>query len=620
MFSVLVISPNRETRRRLFDKEAIRVGSLGLNDLKLVGVGVEAEHLAIKVHGPGQFRVTGLGKSARFSLNGSSLIRGIANSGDLIEVGDHFLVVEHESVDQKVDRGSLLAAARLVLGLAEHLIEDPPLRKALKRLLDILIELFGASRALVLSIDAEGQNTPRTIAMIGDWPAGEPPRVSRTLLEKLLRTRAPILIADVLGDPELKFAQSVSVTVRSMIAGPVILDESIVGILYIESPNRAPAFGEDERKFLDQICRFVAQLVKKSRESEELKLESRRLLELHQRETEESSSLEDIAGDSSGVRDVREQILQVSPTDVTCLILGESGTGKELVARAIHNASKRAGRPFVAVNCTALPDTLAESELFGHVAGAFSGALKERLGRFELAHSGTLFLDEVGDLSPEVQAKLLRALQERVVQRVGESVDRPVDVRIVAATNAPLSDRIRDGRFREDLYYRLGVFTIRVPPLRDRPDDVISLADRFIHQFSRSLGRAPLRLDPEARQLLIDHKWPGNIRELKNVVEQAVVRESGVDLGARSLGFALKETAIPGRSWATTMDDASTLEKYGASFELARSRFEIEHLQESLRRHRGDMKRVLEETGLTKPTFYRKCASLGIDPAEYRKS
>jgi two-component system response regulator HydG len=234
-----------------------------------------------------------------------------------------------------------------------------------------------------------------------------------------------------------------------------------------------------------------------------------------------------LVGRSPAMLRVLEQIRRVAPTDGTVLVLGESGTGKELAARAIHAQSARREGPFVSVSCSAIPEGLLESELFGHERGAFTGAIRRKLGRFELAHQGTLFLDEVGEISPTIQVKLLRVLQERRFERVGGEETIEVDVRVVSATNRDLAARIADGAFREDLYYRLAVIPLTLPPLRDRPGDVEALAEWFVEKLAPRVGRRVVGFTPEALDLLRRHRWPGNVRELENVVEQALVFADG---------------------------------------------------------------------------------------------
>ncbi|HJS58582.1 MAG TPA: sigma 54-interacting transcriptional regulator [Vicinamibacteria bacterium] len=247
-----------------------------------------------------------------------------------------------------------------------------------------------------------------------------------------------------------------------------------------------------------------------------------------------------LLGRSPGLLEVRREIAQVAPTDTTVLILGETGTGKELVARALHGASRRRDRPLIVVNCAAIPASLIESEFFGHEKGAFTGATARREGRFALANGGTIFLDEIGELPLDLQPKLLRVLQEGEFEPVGGSHTRRVDVRVIAATNRDLDREVQDGRFRQDLYYRLNVFPLRVPPLRDRPEDVTLLASSFVRRFARKLGRPfePLGLDAMAR--LRAYAWPGNVRELQNVMERAMVASRD---GRLNLDRALPDTA-----------------------------------------------------------------------------
>ena len=257
-----------------------------------------------------------------------------------------------------------------------------------------------------------------------------------------------------------------------------------------------------------------------------------------------------LLGSSPAIESVRRAVGQVAATDATVLVTGETGTGKELVARMIRARSRRADAPFGAVNCGGFVAGLAASELFGHEAGAFTGAVRRRVGRFEAAHAGTLFLDEVGDLPPELQPLLLRVLQEKVVERVGgEGV--PVDVRLVAATNRDLTADVKAGRFRADLFYRLTVFPIHLPPLRDRREDVAELARAFLREFAEAHDRPARRLPPRVIQLLAAHDWPGNVRELRNVIERTVIVSDGPDLTVDPAWLApASAPAETGRTWA----------------------------------------------------------------------
>jgi formate hydrogenlyase transcriptional activator len=240
-------------------------------------------------------------------------------------------------------------------------------------------------------------------------------------------------------------------------------------------------------------------------------------------EIQAEQSFTSLIGDSRAMQQVRRAILQVAKTDSTVLILGETGTGKELIARAIHKISSRRERLLVKVNCAALPAGVIASELFGHEAGAFTGALKRRLGRFEIAHHGTIFLDEIGEIAPEIQVLLLRVLQERLIERVGGNDPLSVDVRVIAATHRDLDELVKQGRFRADLFYRLNVFPITVPPLRDRREDIPALVEHFVRHFTRRLSRAVPKVSAGCLELLMNYHWPGNVRELENILERALI-------------------------------------------------------------------------------------------------
>ena len=298
---------------------------------------------------------------------------------------------------------------------------------------------------------------------------------------------------------------------------------------------------------------------------------------------------------------------KVAPTGTTVLLTGESGTGKEVLARAIHHASPRAEGPFVALNCAALPETLIESELFGHERGAFTGADKLKRGRFELAAAGTLFLDEIGELAPAAQAKLLRVLQERRYERVGGTTTLEADIRLIAATNRDLERGVADARFREDLYYRLAVFRIHLPALRERGDDVLLLADHFVRQLGGNMGKPEPGLSREARDLLVAHSWPGNIRELQNAIERALILAQGELISAGQLGIAprLSRGAAPP---TTTSPEG---ERRTAAPALAD--MEKQMIVEALRRANGNKSRAAAALGLSRTQLLRRVRRFGLD-------
>ncbi|HET9595997.1 MAG TPA: sigma-54 dependent transcriptional regulator [Anaeromyxobacteraceae bacterium] len=336
-------------------------------------------------------------------------------------------------------------------------------------------------------------------------------------------------------------------------------------------------------------------------------------------EREEGASARDVTlpdmliGRSPAMVEVYKEIGRVARTEMTVLLMGESGTGKELVARAIHANSARARGPFVTVNMAAIPRDLMESELYGHEKGSFTGAVERRPGKFELANGGTLFLDEIGEMPVELQAKLLRVLQEREVDRVGGTRPLSVDVRIVAATNADLARSVEEGRFRRDLYYRLAVVPIRLPPLREREGDVILLARHFISKYGEQLKGRPLALGKDAEPLLLAHGWPGNVRELQNVIQRALLKLPGARLGAKELVGLLPSTAAADRGLAGLVDsilDAAPPE--GGRHAAAIAAVEAPLIAGALARTKGNQLRAAELLGMNRNTLRERMRALGM--------
>ena len=315
-----------------------------------------------------------------------------------------------------------------------------------------------------------------------------------------------------------------------------------------------------------------------------------------------------MVGESAGMQRLREQVAMAAPTNGRVLIFGENGTGKELVARNIHAMSLRRAGPFVEVNCAAIPEELIESELFGHVRGAFTGAVADRRGKFELAHGGTIFLDEIGDMSLKTQAKVLRVLQEQVMEAVGGSTRIKVDARVLAATNKDLRAEIRAGRFREDLYFRLNVVPISVPSLRDRRDDIPLLADHFMAMLAQEYGRRAKRFQPDAVEWLQRYTWPGNVRELRNVIERLMIMVSGDRVTSRDLLF-LDQAA--GAVAASDVQPESMMALHDA-----RDDFERQYILRALAAQHGNISRTADMLGVERSNLYRKMRAFGIAPRE----
>ena len=313
----------------------------------------------------------------------------------------------------------------------------------------------------------------------------------------------------------------------------------------------------------------------------------------------------DIIGESDGIVALRGQVDRAAPSKGRVLIFGENGTGKELVARRIHALSRRHAEAFVEVNCAAIPEELIESELFGHIKGSFTGAVADKLGKFDLANNGTLFLDEVGDMSLKTQAKVLRVLEEQRFESVGSNETRDVDIRVIAATNKNLEAEIEAGRFREDLYYRLNVIPFRVPPLRARREDIPLLADRFLTDYAEEYGQPAKQLSPEALALVVSHRWPGNVRELRNVCERLAIMASDVLIQAGDVESMVDASLTA----ATALDQDMSLRE-------AREIFERRLIMTKLREFNGNVRQAAEALDIERSNLYRKLKAYGIDPAE----
>ncbi|MGZ3713221.1 MAG: sigma-54-dependent transcriptional regulator [Bdellovibrionota bacterium] len=321
------------------------------------------------------------------------------------------------------------------------------------------------------------------------------------------------------------------------------------------------------------------------------------------KEVKKSWSFGSVIGKSDGMREIFDLVTRVSKATANILITGESGTGKEMVARAIHQSGPRSNKSFVAINCTAIPESLLESELFGHAKGSFTGAIQRKRGLFEEAEGGTLFLDEIGDMNVQLQSKLLRVIQERRVRAVGDNLDRPVDVRIVAATHKDLKAAIRDGRFREDLYYRLSVIPIAIPPLRNRREDIPPLAEHFLHKYSATNNARVKGFTKRAVAKLMEQKWEGNVRELENVVERAVVLCTGTLIDESDIPSAGTENAET--FFSTSIADFPTV-----------SQLEERYIKIVLEKTAGRKDKAAQILGMNRRTLYRKEREFGLVPAD----
>jgi Nif-specific regulatory protein len=410
-----------------------------------------------------------------------------------------------------------------------------------RKLLESALEVVPAEHGAVMLCgeDADDFNSIATGHRLAE--AEEPVQVSRTATRRALRERISLLSNDVLAQETLSPSESLRASqTRSLLAVPIVLLGKPLGVIYLYTLDPRVQFDENHLQLVTAIAGAAAPALENARRIESLEHETQRL-------QAEIDIEHDMVGESPKMREVYQFIGKVAATDSTVLVCGESGTGKELVARAIHRNSIRAGKPFVAINCAALMETLLESELFGHERGAFTGALAQKKGKLEVAEGGTVFLDEIGELAATLQTKLLRVLQEREFERVGGTRPIKVDIRLIAATNRDLNDAVAHRTFRQDLYYRLNVVSLTMPPLRERREDISLLANHFAAKHGMKSKRRIEGLSAEARRCLVNYDWPGNVRELENALERAIVLGAGERILPEDLPETLLEVPSPAR-------------------------------------------------------------------------
>jgi transcriptional regulator with GAF, ATPase, and Fis domain len=421
-------------------------------------------------------------------------------------------------------------------------------------------------------------------------------RVSEYVSNEVLASREAILAEDVARDRYLRSRESLSdLGATSLICAPIVFGDRVLGLIHLYCTNPHKALDAEDLEFAVAVAKQLGGVIHQMQRQVSLSAENRSLREQLHVESE-------LIGQSPAMKEIEQQIARVAGTNATCLIRGESGSGKELVARAIHYSSQRKDGPIVCLNCAALTETLLESELFGHEKGSFTGATEKKIGKFEAANHGTIFLDEIGEMNVGTQAKLLRILEGHPFERVGGSVPIRVDVRVVAATNQPLEQAIQEGRFRRDLFFRLNVVEIRVPPLRERKSDIPLLAEHFLRRFVRETGRKIRGFTPAALRKMEEYDWPGNVRELRNVVERAVALGTGPFLDVNDIWLSSLE--IPAA--AVSAANATTYRP------LSLEEVEKDHILKTLNYTDWNKSQAARILNIERSTLDRKINSYGL--------
>jgi transcriptional regulator with GAF, ATPase, and Fis domain len=534
----------------------VTIGREASNEIAITDPSVSRKHCLVSWQ-DGRFRVRDLDSRNGTLVNGAGVEEQWLQHGDEIAAGDScflFLLEDEEPAPaagrvefeeaQYTAETSLLHPRDVVYLQPDRLLRELPATSPVARnlnallkisrivhairdlnelqgqLLDLIFEIVPASRGAILLADKEGQQFNSTFGRARQAGQTQPVKVSRTIARRVLEQGIGILGSDVPGSEELREIESLAASeVRSMLCVPLTVFEQVIGCVYLDSDSVRNRLNEEHLQLVTAIAGISAVALANARRLQWLEQENARL-------TVEISQERSLVGEGARMKEVYQFLKRAAPTDSTVLIEGESGTGKELAARALHRHSPRANKAFVAINCSAIPETLLESDLFGHERGAFTGAASLKKGRLEVADGGVVFLDEIGELALSLQVKLLRVLQEREFERVGGIHPIKVDIRLIAATNCNLEQAVREGMFRQDLYYRLAVLKITMPPLRDRKDDIAMLARHFVRKHAKRFNVKPLPVSREALDCMVNYDWPGNVRELENAIERALVLAS----------------------------------------------------------------------------------------------
>ena len=612
MASLTVRSPDGKVRAVALHKRITSIGRGPDNDIPLEDSAVPDSALHVTFDGT-RYEVGSLG--ATFHVNGKKRDSHALATGDVVRVGGTELtfaredaprapppsaltphrdaVASPETADSHTTElpgvpGRELAMLRRLTAFSERLLALYDVDRILESLMDEAIEVTRADKGFLILMESGDPRVKvaRNVARENIEDAVE--KLSDSIIAKVVKDQKPLIVADAVDAPEFKASESVvNLRVHSVMCVPLMHKGDLFGVIYVGNDRLVNRF---EPKSADMLTIFAAQaslVLQNAMLVNDLKLDVTEL-----RRKLEDQRYGDIVGACQGMRDVYKRIDKIAPTDISVLITGETGTGKELIARELHRRSPRVKGPFITINCGAIPENLLESELFGHVKGAFTGAVATKAGKFQAAIGGTLFLDEIGEMPLQLQVKLLRALQEKIVYKVGDNRGEPVDIRVVAATNKVLEDEVKRNTFREDLYYRLNVVTLKLPPLRERGEDVVVLGKFFLHKYSREFGSRAKGFTPSAAVSMKKYGWPGNIRELENRIKKAVVLSDKPLLGPDDLDLKPEnlEPIMP--------------------LLQAKEEFQKRYINEVLARNNGNRTKTAKDLGVDPRTIFRHLEKL----------
>ena len=599
--------PQGSPRTYVLYKPVSTIGRALGNDVAVATAGIGETHAQVLFDGR-DFNLEEVDKGGEILINGKKKRRARLVHGDRVTLGDaelQFSIFDEpsrgpaptatSSPSASAETSAQLTAVRKLHEFSEKLMTMKDLNELLEAMLDTVIDITGAEKGLVLLLDdaygsdgspsgQAGKPVIRASRQVNREAITDTTgAISDSIVRRVLESARPVIVSDALSDDIFRTSESVvALRLSSVMCAPLVSQGHVTGALYVGNDRVKGLFQKGQ---LDLLSIFAGQA--------SLILQNAMLLSALRSDKEKLTAelkdkrFGDIIGVCPSMMEVFRKLQKVATTDISVLITGETGTGKELIARELHRRSNRATGPFIVINCGAIPENLIESELFGHVKGAFTGAIASRPGKFQAADKGTLFLDEIGELPLNLQVKLLRALQERVVFRVGDSKPEKVDIRVVAATNRILEEEIKGGRFREDLYYRLNVVNIWLPPLRDRGDDVLIIAKALLSKYAEELHSPVQGFTPQALASIRKNNWPGNIRQLENRIKKALVLCDKTLLGIEDL----------------ELDQAG--ESNILPLEKAKEEFQRKYVLEILERNNGNRTQTARDLGVDPRTIFR---------------
>ncbi len=600
--------PQGRPQRHPIVRQVTTIGSSPDCHLVLGGADVLDTHCTL-LHEPGKYLLESSQRAAIFFVRGKKTRSHELRHGDVITIGPHELVFS--AVDDVAQPATGTASAtppavdqidamKRLVDFSELLLRPGDLDHLLSELIDQVVALTRASKGFLVLADDSGAYQIRVARNLERQPVDDPSELlSDNIIREVITSRQAQIISDAYSDTRFQSSLSViNLKLCSVMCVPLIVRGELLGLIYVGSDNVRDLFRAEQLEMLKIFATQAALFIKNVGLLVELREESAELAERL-----ESFKFGEIIGSCPQMIEVYNRVEKVAGTDITVMVTGETGTGKELIAREVHNRSPRAKGPFITVNCGAIPENLIESELFGHLKGAFTGAIANQMGKFQAADKGTIFLDEVGELPLQLQVKLLRVLQERQIQKVGEAKTTPIDVRVVAATNRELADEVKQGRFREDLYFRLNVIGVELPPLRERGDDVLLIARYLVKRYAKEYGRDidPAKaFAPSAAHAMMRFGWPGNIRQLENHIKKALVLAEGPQIHAKDLDLEAPE-------------GAKVEDQFILPLTEAREAWQREYINRVLALNGGNRTKTARDLGVDPRTIFRHLEKEGKD-------